>query len=411
MLDPVSTWIAQRRFRLVLIASSLIGFAWGSAETSGGEEKKPEGIVVEAKFLDDGSMVTVPVRLGKRTYLFAIDTAATGTVFDTALVSELGKGGDKIQANGVHGQIPLELFEGPSEMWLGTGQVTFPKKVGVTSMSELQQFNRAPIMGVLGLDCLNRFAIHIDFSRQSVFLCNPAKNAPDRTTVPLVRRNGMPAVAMTVDDQKFDIVLDTGCLKNGILSHEIAASLLEGKHARVCPPPRTSTKGEPSRAESAIRCRQVDVAGVSNHDLIFTTGKHNILGLWYLSRYRCTIDLAQNTLRLEPTSDSDLPDHFDFDGLWLRSSDERIIVVNDVISGSLAEAAGFKKGDVLVSLDHRPVGNRRKSWLYMDFFYKRRTKASIAVMRDGKEIVLELAAKPVTKVDEVDQVPTTDASP
>ena len=155
-----SSNVSVCRNRYAIAALPLIVFAswFRSAHPACGAEPASDEIVVQSPILDDGSMVTIPIRMGKRTYLFAVDTASTGTIFDPLLVSELGKRGQTIDANGTSGAVPVELYDGPSDMWIGKERVSFPKKVGVMSMAETQRFNRVPIMGILGLEPVSKLA-------------------------------------------------------------------------------------------------------------------------------------------------------------------------------------------------------------------------------------------------------------
>jgi hypothetical protein len=81
-----------------------------------------------------------------------------------------------------------------------------------------------------------------------------------------------------------------------------------------------------------------------------------LLGTEFLARYRVTFDYARRVMYLQPRVSTLPRAELDMSGLYLVSDRAaRRIIVDEVRPRSPAQAADVRAGDVLVTLDGRPV--------------------------------------------------------
>ena len=107
-------------------------------------------------------------------------------------------------------------------------------------------------------------------------------------------------------------------------------------------------------------------------------------------------------ITLQPFS-RELAEHFDI-------PDQTGVIVNWAVTGSPAEEAGIKQGDIIVSFDGKKVEAENeeelKNFIRMVSESEAGKKVNIGLVRDGKRIFLypELAPQPLMDVDDVETV-------
>jgi S1-C subfamily serine protease len=86
----------------------------------------------------------------------------------------------------------------------------------------------------------------------------------------------------------------------------------------------------------------------------YTRAVAGIYGEPLLSRFDAAYDYSRGLVWLDPVAEAQ-PVPFDRSGLSLAKTDGGAFAVSAVPAGSPAEAAGFKKGDVVDAVDGRPA--------------------------------------------------------
>jgi C-terminal processing protease CtpA/Prc len=84
-----------------------------------------------------------------------------------------------------------------------------------------------------------------------------------------------------------------------------------------------------------------------------------IIGADILSRFIVTLDYQNQRMMLRKGARFEQPFEYDMSGLYFVTAGDRndVFKVENVIKDSPAAKAGIEKGDVLVSIDHKPVSS------------------------------------------------------
>ena len=121
-----------------------------------------------------GGPLLVPVRVAEKEYLFIVDTGASHTAFDTSI--PLGQPFQVATVNGAEGKTELKLYR-PPESKVGRTSLGPLDAVAGMDFSSMRQFTGVDIRGILGMDFLGRYVVHIDIENGKLLLL---KSAPKR---------------------------------------------------------------------------------------------------------------------------------------------------------------------------------------------------------------------------------------
>ena len=294
-----------------------------------------------------------PARIDGHAVEAMIDTGADVTVLDVGLARRAG-----IRARGValvRGAQNLALARRAAvEVGFGGVDTELDRVLVVDFEEALGQ----PIAAALGRDILSRFLLDFDFDEGLISAIRPGTYGPPAgaTRLDLGAPGGRPIVELEVEGGRLSALLDTGSEQPLILSPAPAERLrlLQGR--------RVSTEalggyGRDAVAERATAA-SVRFGGVQFRGVPFLVaprplGVEAILGLPLLARFLATLDLSAAQLWLRPrpafVGASFPKDLTGFSGRPLGEA----FRVDHVARGGPAEAAGFRKGEVIVSVDGR----------------------------------------------------------
>ena len=262
------------------------------------------------------SLIIVNVRLETGEELpFIVDTGAEGLLLDKSLGPKLGK---RLRTWTVwHFGVAQEtsLYAAPT-LYLGNTRLLTGRYAATADLkSMLPPDLDRPILGILGIDCLQHYRIQLDFAAnrmrfldtnqvhpaelgQSFPLMPPGDNQRTRNfACPFIQHGGL------IGDKGDYLMIDTGCNIDGFLE-----SPLFQREVR-----------EPTRASTAINRTAADPVGPHGKAFFPQTVWHSatytnlvvqelpmegagLIGLRFLARHLVTFDFPNHTMYLKQTS-------------------------------------------------------------------------------------------------------------
>ncbi|HUV29641.1 MAG TPA: PDZ domain-containing protein [Acidobacteriota bacterium] len=225
--------------------------------------------------------------------------------------------------------------------------------------------------GIIGFELFSQFTITIDFDKYEIILVEPDKfqMPPNAEVLPLLMRNGLPFLKCSAEMvggavAPMELVVDLGA------SH--AVSLNVGTHEAIVPPDNSietllgKTVSGPIYGEvgriNTLRLGDLELHGVMSS---FQTGprhgpsameKHGNLGNGVLRRFNVTFDYRNKRMILVPNSHFAEPFEYNMSGIEFSKTDEGTLKVERILPGSPAEEAQLSPGDVIHSINGRPLG-------------------------------------------------------
>ena len=324
--------------------------------------------VVSVPFHYDGH-VLVPVKVNRGPSLpFALDTGAPfpGIIGGPHLDGlSLDLGGTVPIGGSGSGATPrgrvirrLDLTLGPAQL-SGLAAVLIP-------WHEMSGFFSTPeqvyIQGILGYDLFRRYVVVVDFERELLTLHRPGdfRYDGDGEILELSFSQRKPYVSAEVtlhDGASVPVKLHVD------LGQTSTLSLIPGSRPAIVTPPaavRVEGRGLSGRIHKLMgRVRELRFGRHRLRDVICTFpvsghatagGRHGVVGLGALSRFRVILDYPRRRMILERSSATDRPFESDMSGVtWIPEGGTYRI--KRVRPDSPASAEGLLEGDELVSMD------------------------------------------------------------
>ncbi|HWE35471.1 MAG TPA: retropepsin-like aspartic protease, partial [Isosphaeraceae bacterium] len=151
--------------RMLLVLAALAPAALACAEEP--RTEIPRELVLERfRVAKGGDLLLVPVRFAGRDRLFVVDTGNTLTTFDESL--PLGVPRTVVESITPQGRVPVRIYDSPSAE-VGRLPLQVPYVIGA-DLGWMREISGYRIDGVLGMDFLRRFVVHIDFDRGELLL-------------------------------------------------------------------------------------------------------------------------------------------------------------------------------------------------------------------------------------------------
>lgn len=116
-----------------------------------------------------------------------------------------------------------------------------------------------------------------------------------------------------------------------------------------------------------------------------------IVGNDLLRRFNVTLNYSQKEIYINPNSHFNEPFDYSYTGLVMYFIDGRV-TITDIIKDSPAEKAGFKAGDIILSVNNNFSNNIQ---LYHELLKKTGTTAHLIIIRDGKPMEMKLKIKSI----------------
>lgn len=248
--------------------------------------------------------------------------------------------------------------------------------------------------GVIGLELFGNFAVRVEADAEQLTLIEPRDYDPETggAVVPLRILDGKPFVDARV-------VVETGPPLDVDLALDLGAGhalwLNERDPGRLAPPPGALHtplgRGIQGEIRGAVgRVRRLELGGFTFEHVVtlFPAAEfHNpggvdfkdgFVGAELLTRFVVTFDYSSNRMVLVPGARFSQPFEWDMTGMVLRRESAQRRLVDAVLPGSPAEAAGVRAGDVLVAMNHKPLADLGPDELRQAF------------QRDGAEVRVTL---------------------
>ena len=291
----------MRRFRIraITLGACLAYSASGQGQTA--RPEIPSNLVLERFAVsNDGNELLIPVTVGGKIYPFVVDTGATGTVFDASI--PLGQPIDVVTFDGSEGRGELKLYQ-PPEARVGRTPLGPLDAVGSMDLESWRQVSGLPTRGVLGMDFLGRYVVHIDIDQGQLLLLKSApKGAGDE--LPIVwDTGGHPSIwAEIVPGERSRFIIDTGSvgLDSGSIGVLESASVVrKGRFREIGKALVESMSGTNSRR--LIKGGDIRIGDFAVHSPIFMESfglTPNKLGLRFWSRFAATFDFPERKVYL-----------------------------------------------------------------------------------------------------------------
>ena len=333
---------------------------------------------------------------------FILDSGAGGNVVNASTAKRLGLTVTAgAQAHGAGGRVDAGILRGsrirlPGLADMGDSMMT------TIDLDMLALRTGHPCDGIIGLPFWQSAVVEIDYARSELVLHDPRTwRAPEGlAALPLTFEQGHPYVearATLPGGKELDgrFILDTGSVMALILDPPGDAA-----DAALKQVPRTLTMvlgGVGGRRQSpAARIDKLEIGpfAVEKPVAVFRSegpggtnapGTMGNIGADVLRRFKVTFDYTGKHLYLAKAAAFGEPFEADMSGLVLSAKDDGSgIVVLLVQEDSPAKDAGVKEGDVLVSVDGKPVANAALVDLRADLRREGRT-VKLALQR-GNEV-------------------------
>jgi hypothetical protein len=281
--------------------------------------------------------------LNGREATWIVDTGASGCVVTPKAARAAGIEGDR---TGVARS-------------MGAGQATVrDHRVAILEPTVADFIRKAGVdyTGILGTPYLEQFLVTLDYGAKRLILAPPDSRAPDGPGADFELKKGLIFLDVRFGDGTLRMILDCGAQ---------AAVVLPSSAERL----RIPTKPVRGRTDAFVADIDLTIGDTKAPGVIVAVQEppqirdmeraglkcDGFLGFSFLGRYRTTIDYRRKRVRFEPLSKTGGPPEepaVERPALGWSLTDAK---VDGVDAGGLAEKAGFRAGDMIVSIDKQPV--------------------------------------------------------
>lgn len=295
----------------------------------------------------NGEPIRLDVTLGERRGVFAIDTGSSGTVLAPRMLSGDATLLGKVSVPTLHGEInaPLYAVDG---LKVADVNCTWVRKAIVLDLSHYHRNIGVNIDGILGIDFLSVFVLHMDFDSGTLLLCDPGKvGGIAGSEAGLVWQDEWcPCINAKVNaSAAARFAIDTGLLSTGRISEKLASAHLNGSGNEIIGRMSSVDATGKSFVSASVRCRNFAIGEHVHSGLTFATSKVNAIGLFYLYRYKITLDFPRAKSYWIAGSRFNCLDRGDGCGIATTLTPAGELVISDVAKGSLGDIAGLEPGD------------------------------------------------------------------
>lgn len=343
----------------------------------------------------------IPVTVNGKEDLWVLDTGAGMSVITTDFATELGLEPEgNMTGVGAAGTVDVKFAQLPPFEVSG---ISFQgQTVAVIDMSELMRRLGIEVPGILGFDFLSRFVTKVDFARELISFYDPDKftYAGDGHQLDAHIKESVFETSATLDgDLSGTWLFDLGA---GTTHLDGAYAVREGYADRD----GIVARGHGAANESSvkvIKADKIDFAGFTVYDPLITfpyeftdsvpsADKIGILGNTLFRNFVLYVDYADERVIVEKGERFNQPWPEDHSGLgfgWSVGWDAMEVLY--VSPDTPADRAGFKAGDILLSVDGTSVDDLGgvigvRQLLKQD----PGTDLEVAVMREGEQLNLLL---------------------
>lgn len=373
---------------LCLLFSILIQLVWPAQGPSRGPVVLPDdgdanteicfadpGRGAAIKFEFSSNHIFVPVCVNESTPLwFVLDTGSTLSVLNASVLSQtsLTRSGVK-ELSAIGGMVDAETIPGVNLRMQGVTVRNLT--IAAMPLGPVEEIAGRRIDGILGGDFISKVVLEIDYFNRTISIFSPTsyKYTGAGEAIPIDINQKTPfASALIIGPGKREIParleIDTGSGRAVEFSARFLRDYkLPALLGRVVHEPSTPVPGGES-ADEIGRVSGLKLGNILMSDPVISFSQDTggemsvadydgVMGGEFLRRLSLVLDYSRFRMYISPNQQIREPDDYDASGMKLiaEQPDFRTIKVKAVISGSPADQAGIRKGDILHALDKTPV--------------------------------------------------------
>ncbi|WP_291915774.1 aspartyl protease family protein [Chitinophaga sp.] len=359
-----------------------------------------------------GGVVVVQAQVGDYpdTLQFILDTGSAGISLDTSTCTRLGikmEPSDRI-IKGLGSSKPVSFARNHALRL--PGLTVDSLDFHINDYELISQVYGIQVDGIMGFSLLSRFIVTIDYDTEEILIYSKGKFTyprggqllkPSLTQIPLISAP-LRTSLRTINNRYY---FDTGAGMCLLLSSQFVndSSVLQGKRRRTKKMIQTEAQGlggKMSMSLTTLNEFRIGNYSFRNVPTYIFDDQTNVtaypflggmIGNDLLRRFNITLNYSKKEIYMIPNSH--FRDMFDYSytGLIIYLINGRV-EVTDIIKGSPAEKAGFRKGDILMAVNNNLGPNLQ---LFRELLKNIGTKAVCLISRDNDLIIKKLPIKSI----------------
>jgi hypothetical protein len=343
-------------------------------------------------------LIYVPVTIGTSEHLCVVDSGAGAYVFHTSLRPKLGASVGQTQIASADGSIsPAELFKFPDAR-ISTITLNKDAPALCCDLSSIREVTGRDIDGIIGLPLFQSYIVQMDFDAYRIVIYSPSISPNAAWGEPMnlaYNKAKLPTVLVEFGDGISEqCIVDTGLAGSVWLSSKLYAKLLN-KELVVAGGEIPGAIVTGYRTLNAGNVPYMILGSIEDNDVaVRDGGAESRIGLYYLRRFRVTIDIPHDRMYLARGAEVDKPDKQRAVGIGLLRKNEKT-VVTWIEPNSPAEDAGISVTDELVTMAGEPVAGRPLAEIYWMLRRKADSSGKLKLMfrRDNEEREVEVTIR------------------
>jgi hypothetical protein len=265
----------------------------------------PDDIALTAKVGEEPIFLKLRLETGEE-LLFMLDTGAPGTILDKSLEAKLGKRlGSRKSAYGwkANGKPTFGIYAAPT-LYLGNVRLQTGNQVYTDDLTRI--WPGRPMMGILGMDCLQNYCVQLDFQAKKLrFLDADHLSDGDCGRAFPLTFNGCVFTRMDFfGDKSVRFMVDTAEYSDGALNADLFSLALQMQES-VWTQQWKQPNGTPTRQAYLSECA---INNETYTNLVFwdcsmgAIRSQNMIGLHFLARNLVTFNFPKRVMYLKQTS-------------------------------------------------------------------------------------------------------------
>lgn len=396
---------------ILLFASTICCFSQYSGFRVEGNKRK---VIIPVEIMNN--LVVIPVVLNNQAPLkFILDTGVRTTVLTQKTYSDIlglnyskeisisGPGGEKLINTYVTDNVTLDL---PGVHGEGHSMLVLEK-----DYLELRNYLGAEVHGILGYELFSRFIVRMDYHKKRIVLLSPEHFKKKRRyqTLKMKVEDTKPFVLAKIklnDSTKLNVklLIDTGASHGLVLESEsdprisVPQKNLESIIGRGLGGEINGRIGRINELELGEYKIEDIIASFpdpgSYTDAVFNDGsihRNGSIGGEVLSRFSLIFNYPSEEIYIKRNADYKKKFNYDMGGITIKAKGARLrtFEITHIRSGSPAERAGLKEGDLITSINGTSVQNMDLNNINGIFSSKEGKRVVVEVNRGGARIKIE----------------------
>jgi hypothetical protein len=347
-----------------------------------------DGVLYEQKLNPYPFPITCPVTIANKTYLFVLDTGASGNIADPTLKPFLGAYvGDKTIVT-LGNNINASLFK-TSSITMGAWKL-LNAEIALSDFQGMRNALGLNIKGVIGAGALRDCALAVDFDRQTVKALSGNVGAPVGASALKVRVSGnnVPVITEQLGGRPREFIIDTGANAYIGLQHDTFLEMAASGIIATSESPSVlheTASGHVSDTNGYFTKGQLLGLDLKDIPVVDTNSFPNNIGMSFLLGFNFTLDLMNERFYFEHRR---CPPPIRFSkmiGAILKFSTGSNHVYQLIPGGGAAQDAGIKVWDHIVRLGSLKEGDIDVVSLYELCLHHAGETLEVEIERAGEE--------------------------